>query len=126
MMKNSIVRYGVMLAGVPAAFYAVMFLAVGFTEYLSLWAEPIAGFVAAVTVVLVGYLLAPHYKIAVAAIWLLVGAIVAWLLLAGSHYPESFGVNYAYRPTYIPLALTYLGGAVGLFICYRIEMKNNG
>lgn len=125
-MNNSIARYGVMLAGVPAAFYAVMFLTVGVTEYLSLWAEPIAGFIAAVTVVLVGYWLAPHHKIEVAAIWLLVGAIAAWLVLSGSYYPESFGVSYAYRPTYIPLALTYLGGAAGLFICYRIEMKNNG
>ncbi len=124
-MKKSIVGYGVMLAAVPVAFIVAAFLSLRVTEYLSLWGEPIAGFVSALTVVLVGYVLSPQHKIIVAALWLLVGAIAAWMLLANSHYPENFGVAYAYHPTYIPLALTYLGGALGLFICYRKEMKNN-
>lgn len=123
MMNHTIARYCAMFVAVPVACYAVLFLSLGVTEFLSLWPEPIAGFIAAMTVVLVGYWLAPEHKIAIAAIWLLVGAIAAWLLLVNSHYPESYGVEYAYRPTFIPLALTYLGGAFGLFICYRKEMN---
>jgi|GEM_PF-1507676 len=123
MSKLEAIRFTLMPFGVLAVFCATILGFDAFTQLAGLWYEPVTGFMAAIVVVVTGYIFAPKYKIVFAVIWFFIGAVIAWDLLIDAHYPEKFGRNYAYYPTYIPLAMTYLGGAIGLVICYRVESK---
>jgi hypothetical protein len=91
------------------------------TDALGLWSIPGAGFSAACAVVVVAYVSAPSHKFIVAASTFIAGATAAWLLLEPSFYPESYGSRRAYQPTHLPVAATYAGGLLGLFVsaCIR-------
>ncbi|WP_232227685.1 hypothetical protein, partial [Aerolutibacter daejeonensis] len=83
-------------------------------EFAGFWNLPGAGFSAAFAVVVLAYLAAPSHKLPAAAVALTLGAVVAWLLLEPSFYPESYGDRGAYEPTHLPVVTTYIGGLVGL------------
>ena len=97
------------------------------TDALGFWSLPGAGFSAAVAVVVVTYMAAPHSKFVAACIALLVGAIVAWLTVEPYFFPESYQDGRAYQPTHLPIAATYIGGILGLLAVaiYNFTRKPN-
>ena len=96
---------GFLVAGVLGGFATVL---TGF------WYLPGAGFSAAFAVVVVAYLAAPSRKFRASTVALILGAVVAWVLLEPSFYPESYGERGAYQPTHFPIVATYLGGLLGI------------
>ena len=86
------------------------------TDALGFWGQPGEGFSAAFTVVVVAYIAAPNSKFVAACVALLVGAIVAWLLVEPSWFPESYRDGRAYQSTHLPIAATYIGGILGLLV----------
>jgi len=89
-------------------------------KMVGLWFLPGAGFSAALAVVVVTYLAAPNHKFVSASISFIAGAIVAWLLLEPSCFPENYGEK-AYQPTHLPIITTYAGGVVGLLIAAALR-----
>ncbi len=87
-------------------------------DFAGVWKKPVIGSVAAFCVVISGYVTAPSHKQKASAIWLIVGAIAAWILSSTSPYPED-------QPTLIPLYATYVSGVVALLICMVWHKKNN-
>jgi hypothetical protein len=87
-------------------------------DLAGVWKKPVIGSVAAFFVVITGYITAPNHKQRVAAIWLVIGAIAAWILSSNSPYPED-------QPTLIPLYATYISGLIALFICMVWHKKKN-
>lgn len=84
------------------------------TDFAGFWNLPGAGFSAAFAVVVVAHLAAPSHKLRTATVALVLGAVVAWLLLEPSFYPESYGNRGAYEPTHLPVIATCIGGLLGL------------
>ena len=87
------------------------------------WKKPIIGAVAAFCVVISGYVTAPSHKRTASAVWLIIGAISAWILAGDSYYPEDH--EHAYQLTIIPLLATYLSGLLALLICVMWHRKYN-
>jgi len=79
-------------------------------DFFGVWKKPVIGSVAAFCVVISGYVTAPSHKQIASVVWLIVGAIAAWVLSENSSYPED-------QPTLIPLFVTYSSGLVALLIC---------
>ncbi len=92
-------------------------------EYFGVWKKPVIGASAAFIVVLSGYITAPSHKQLAAVIWLIVGAISAWLLAGNSYYPEDY--EHAYQPTMFPLLLTYLSGFIAVLLCVFWHKKRH-
>lgn len=92
-------------------------------DFAGVWKKPIIGSVAAFCVVIAGYVTAPNHKQLASVVWLIVGAISAWLLAGDSYYPEDY--EHAYQLTIIPLLATYLSGLVALLICLLWHKKHN-
>ncbi len=87
------------------------------------WKKPIIGAVAAFCVVIAGYVTAPSHKQAASAIWLIIGAVSAWVLAGDSYYPEDY--EHAYQLTIIPLLATYLSGLFALLLCLVWHKKHH-
>ena len=102
------------LSAVPTLFITIVF---------SIWIDPAYGFIAAFSVVLSAYSIAPSAKQCIGIIAFFVGAIAAWFIVGESYYPE----NYAnpYQPTYLPLMVTYGGGLLGLVVCFFLDRKHH-
>ena len=92
-------------------------------DLASVWKKPIIGSVAAFCVVIFGYVTAPSHKQLAAVVWLIIGAISAWVLAGDSFYPEDH--EHAYQLTIIPLLATYLSGLFALLICLLWHKKHN-
>ncbi|NQZ28713.1 MAG: hypothetical protein HRT55_20640 [Colwellia sp.] len=92
-------------------------------DLASVWKKPIIGSVAAFCVVISGYVTAPSHKTIASVVWLIIGAISAWLLAGDSFYPEDH--EHAYQLTIIPLLATYLSGLFALLICLLWHKKQN-
>lgn len=90
-------------------------------DLAGLWKKPIIGAVAAFCVVIAGYLSAPSHKQIASVIWLIVGAVSAWILAGDSYYPEDH--VHAYQLTFIPLTATYLSGFIALLLCLLWHKK---
>ncbi|KZN34409.1 hypothetical protein [Pseudoalteromonas luteoviolacea] len=90
-----------------------------FAETLGLWKKPIIGAVAAACVVFSAYVSAPRYKLLSAAIWLIIGAISAWVLSSIFMYAED-------AATSLPLYITYTSGLVTLMACTIWHKKHIG
>ncbi|AOT10442.1 hypothetical protein [Pseudoalteromonas luteoviolacea] len=114
---NLILRFGLSILIVIAAFIVSATLAGVFAEAIGIWKKPTIGSVAAVCVVLSGYASAPKYKLAWAALWLFVGAVAAWGLSNAFMYAEDAG-------TQAPLIITYASGVFSLMVC-RVWHKRN-
>lgn len=97
------------------AFTLVLMASMLGAEAARLWSEPAAGFCSALAVVLTAYVSAPVHKQRAAGAAFLLGAALAWYLLRGAFYPESYRAL-AYQPTMIPLLATLAGGALGLLL----------
>ena len=104
MLAPFTVAGGFVVAGVGAAMLASAF---------GVWDLPVAGFAAALAVVLVAEVAAPSHKLAFSVLCFCVGAVVAWWALKGSYYPENHPTK-AYLPTYWPLTATLFGGVIGV------------
>ena len=87
-------------------------------DLLGVWKKPVIGSIAAFCVVISGYVTAPSHKQIASVIWLIAGAIAAWVLSGNSSYPED-------QPTLTPLIITYASGLVALFICTLWHKKHN-
>ncbi|ASD68949.1 hypothetical protein [Pseudoalteromonas piscicida] len=85
-------------------------------EYAGWWKKPVIGGVAAACVVLSGYFSAPVYKFYSAAIWLLIGAVAAWVMSSVFMYAED-------AETSVPLYVTYVSGVVALVLCWSLERR---
>jgi hypothetical protein len=118
-----VLRWALALLGVLVSFVIAGLLGGLTAELAGLWHLPGAGFGAAFAVVVVAYLAAPSHKTCAAIVALALGAIAAWLLLEPSFYPESYGSTRAYEPTHLPIAATYLGGLLGLFVAIIIRRR---
>jgi hypothetical protein len=94
------------------------------TDILGFWHLPGAGFSAALAVVITTYFAAPDRKLLFSCGAFAVGAIVAWLLLEPSSYPETerYGAL-AYQPTHLPVIATYIGGIIGLAIVGALRLR---
>ena len=92
-------------------------------DLANVWKKPIIGSVAAFCVVISGYVTAPSHKPIASGVWLIIGAISAWLLAGDSFYPEDH--EHAYQLTIIPLLATYLSGLFALLICLLWHKKQN-
>jgi hypothetical protein len=87
-------------------------------DLAGIWKKPVIGSSAAFCVVITGYATAPNYKRMAASLWLVAGAIAAWVLTTNSTYPED-------QPSLIPLVLTYLSGLIALLICIIWHKKHS-
>jgi MFS family permease len=92
-------------------------------DLAGIWKKPVIGSVAAFCVVISGYVTAPNHKQKASAVWLIVGAVSAWILAGDSYYPEDY--EHAYQLTIIPLLATYLSGLFALLICMVWHKKHN-
>jgi len=92
-------------------------------DLASVWKKPIIGSVAAFCVVISGYATAPSHKQLASVVWLIVGAISAWVLAGDSFYPEDH--EHAYQLTIIPLLATYISGVFAVLICLVWHKKHN-
>ena len=106
------------------AFFAIAgaFFLAGFggsvvADILGFWHIPGAGFCAALAVVVATYVSAPSFKFTLSCLAFVVGAVVAWMLLEPSWYPDMkrYG-SLAYQPTHLPVTATCAGGIVGLLL----------
>lgn len=91
-------------------------------DFVGIWKKPVIGATAAFCVVISGYVTAPSYKQIAALVWLIVGAISAWILAGDSYYPEDY--EHAYQLTIIPIFATYLSGIVALLLCMLWHKKH--
>lgn len=91
----------------------------GLCLLFGLWFEPVIGFMAAFSTVLITSLSAPKFEEWVGVLTYFLGAVAAWYLIGDSFYPE----NYAqpYEPTNIPIVVTYLGGLLGVALCFFLK-----
>ena len=87
-------------------------------DLVGIWKKPVIGSVAAFCVVISGYATAPSHKQIASVLWLIVGAIAAWVLSGTSPYPED-------QPTLTPLLVTYASGLFALLICTVWHKKHN-
>ncbi|MEZ7205642.1 hypothetical protein [Pseudoalteromonas sp. DY56-GL79] len=85
-------------------------------EYAGWWKKPVIGGVAAACVVLSGYISAPVYKLYSAAVWLLIGAVAAWVMSSVFMYAED-------ADTSVPLYVTYASGVVALVLCWGWQRR---
>ena len=94
------------------------------TDYLGLWHLPGAGFAAALAVVLTTYFASPSHKFRSSCIALLVGAVVAWIFIEPSWYPDTrrYG-DLAYQPTHLPFVATLTGGILGLLVAFLLRSR---
>jgi hypothetical protein len=93
-------------------------------DSMHLWREPIVGFFAAFTVVIIAYVYAPSYRLQVSGATYICGAAVAYLLLRHAYYPE--GYEHPYQETLLPLVVTSIGGAVGFvsLVFYHLKRES--
>jgi peptidoglycan/LPS O-acetylase OafA/YrhL len=97
------------------------------SHLLGLWSTPVAGFCAAFAVVWGAWRLAPSHKLKATLFVLVLGAVLAWVVLEPSWYPESYA-DLAYQPTHLPLAATYAGALLGClfgFIRHRRTVRKS-
>ena len=105
-----ILRWGLLPIVVCLAFAVAVVVGLIAGGVLQLWGDPIVGFFAAISVVLVAYQQAPSRKRTAATFAFIVGACIAWWLVSPpSFYPKNYG-DAAYLPTYLPITATYIGG----------------
>lgn len=86
-------------------------------DLIGVWKKPVIGSVAAFCVVISGYVTAPSHKQLASTLWLVAGAIAAWVLSGNSPYPED-------HSTLMPLYLTYASGVVALLVCMVWHNQN--
>ena len=120
---NQVSRFAFSCVIVVVTFVVSAIAAGLFADLIGVWKKPIIGSVAAFCVVVSAYVSAPNHKQIAAIVWLIAGAIAAWILAGNSYYPEDFKPGE--QPTFIPLILTYLSGLVALFICMVWHKKHN-
>jgi len=112
---------GFLISGVIVIFvFVVSAIAAGLlAETFGLWKKPIIGAVAAACVVFSAYVSAPRFKLLSAAIWLIIGAISAWVLSSVFMYAED-------AATSLPLYITYTSGLFTLMACTIWHKKHIG
>ena len=116
-----VLRWAMALLAVFGGFAVAGILGGLATDIAGFWHLPGAGFSAAFAVVVVAFLAAPSHKLRTATFALILGAVVAWLPLEPSYYPESYGDRGAYEPTHLPIVATYIGGLLGLLASVLIR-----
>ena len=108
---------------IVGAFFASGIFAGWGAGVLHLWDTPIAGCVAAFSVVLTAYLTAPAHRIWAACLTFAAGAIVAWHFIGNSVYPESYG-SMGYQPTHLPFLSTLSGGLAALALAFALRRRH--
>ena len=87
-----------------------------------LWNTPIAGFMAAFSVVSVAYLSAPKRPEKYALTVFVLGVVTAYLVLNDVEYPEAYG-ELAYQTSLLPFISTVGGGLFALAIIILPQKK---
>jgi len=86
-----------------------------------LWFEPLAGVLAAFSVVVIVFVVAPEKKLVMASLTLIGGASMAWFLIRPpSFYPQNHAK--AYEETYLPITATLLAGVAGWLFCGLVTL----
>ena len=111
-MEQESVRWVVLLPAAICVLIATGIACDFIAPALGVWYDPLAGFSAAFLVVLTVSVIAPKKKVLAATVALILGGAMAWIMISPpSYFPRSYG-ELAYRPTYLPITVTYLGGGV--------------
>ncbi|MCG7551739.1 hypothetical protein [Pseudoalteromonas sp. Of7M-16] len=108
---NLIVRFLFSITIVIVVFVVSATLAGVLADIAGVWKKPIIGGVAAACVVFAGYASAPKHKLISASVWLIIGAVAAWVLSSVFMYAED-------AATQLPLLITYASGALSLMLCW--------
>ena len=122
-MNTKIIGFALSVVIVTIVFVVAAVSGGLFADFIGVWKKPVIGGGAAFFVVITGYVTAPSHKQIAAAVWLIVGAIAAWVLAGNSSYPEDY--TQAFQPTIMPLIITYLSGLVALLLCVLWDRKRN-
>ncbi len=110
--RTDLLRWLALPFAVLAAFVTAVISGRMLASGLHTWDEPTAGFLAAISVVLTAYFMAPRYQLQIALVVFVAGALAAVSILSDTTFPE--GHPRAYEPTRWPLAITVFGGVLGL------------
>jgi hypothetical protein len=113
----SVLRWVLLPIGVLAAFAVGALAGERVGVVLQVWTTPPAVFLAACLMILAAYIIAPRYKLQVAAVTLLPVVTVAWHQLEPSVDPRT------YEPTHLPFLAALAGGLVGLSIAALLKGK---
>jgi hypothetical protein len=116
-MENKIHQWIISFFAVFGAFFLCGIFGSALASLFGLWDQPISGFFAAFGVVTMAYLSSPNRNKLYSVIVFLLGAIIAWLLIGDSWYPESY-TEKAYQPTYLPFLITLFGGFLPLVVIF--------
>ena len=93
-------------------------------NHSGIWDLPVAGFCAALAVVVTAYLAWSRHKFKAACIALLAGAFVAWIFIEPWWYPETARHgDLAYQTTHLPFLVTLSGGFLGLLIAFVLRSR---
>jgi len=114
-------RWFALPAFVFGAFIATGILAEVPVTVFGLWEDLWVGIACAVTWVLTSFFIAPEKKTIVSTVFFVLGALLAWILVGKSWYPESH--PRAYQHTYIPFALTFISGLSTLALLAIIKKR---
>lgn len=115
-------KWFIALLAVAGAFLISGLIGSFVADFLWAWSLLGAGFFAAFSLVCVAYLAAPDHKLIFSVMNFVLGAVVSWLFLEPSWYPESHATM-AYHPTHLPLVITYLGGVLGLLFVALLNRR---
>jgi hypothetical protein len=109
---------------VAGAFFLAGFGGSAVADVFGFWHIPSAGFCAAFAVVVASYASAPSFKFTLSCLAFVAGAVVAWMLLEPSWYPDMkrYG-SLAYEPTHLPIIATYAGGITGLLLVATLRWR---
>lgn len=112
---STLTQWLLALLAVVGAFFLAGLAGSVVADALGFWHIPGAGFCAALAVVVVAYVAAPSFKFTLSCLAFAVGAVLAWVVLEPSWYPDMrrYGAV-AYQPTHLPILATYIGGIIGL------------
>lgn len=116
MIKN-IQKWLLSIFAIIGAFFTCGLGGAFLAESLNIWSVPVAGFLAAFSVVTVAYLSAPLNPRAFASAVFVVGASIAFYLLNDEVYPDSYQER-AYLHTWLPYLTTLIGGLVSMVIIF--------
>ena len=126
-MQSNFEKWLLSILAIVGAFFICGIGGFFLASSISVWDTPVAGFIAAFSVVSVSYLSAPvNPKVYSSSVFVL-GALLAFNMLKGETYPVSFEGR-AYQPTLVPYICTIIGGLIPIafiFIPSKSAVKNS-
>lgn len=92
--ENELIKWVIVPFVAVTVFVVTAIVGFGLFLLFGLWFEPVIGFMAAFTVVLITSLSAPKFEEWVGVLTYCLGAVAAWFLIGDSFYPENYAQPY--------------------------------